>query len=75
MNLVQTIQKQTMSSLEIANLTGKRHTHVIRDIREMCESIKDDPDLVHELNIHAPHFWGTYKTKQGNEYGCFRRSN
>ena len=41
---------QTMSSLEIAKLTGKRHTHVIRDIREMCESIKDDPDLVHDLN-------------------------
>ena len=50
MNLIQSIQNQTMSSLEIAKLTGKRHTHVIRDIREMCESIKDDPDLVHDLN-------------------------
>ena len=52
---------QTMSSLEIAKLTGKRHDHVMRDIEKMFA----------ELNIHAPHFWGTYKTKQGNEYGCF----
>ena len=50
-NSISTISNnQTMSSLEIAKLTGKRHTHVIRDIREMCESIKDDPDLVHDLN-------------------------
>ena len=52
---------QTMSSLEIAKLTGKRHDHVMRDIT----------NTLGELNINAPHFWGTYKTKQGNEYGCY----
>ena len=52
---------QTMSSLEIAKLTGKRHDHVMRDIT----------NTLGELNINAPHFWGTYKTKQGNEYGLF----
>ena len=50
-----------MSSLDIAKFTGKRHDRVMRDIEKMFA----------ELNIHAPHFWGTYKTKQGNEYGCF----
>ena len=24
-----------------------------------------------QLNIHAPQFWGSYKTRQGNEYGLF----
>lgn len=50
-----------MSSREIASFTGKRHDHVMRDIEKMFA----------ELSIHAPHFWGTYKTSNGNEYGCF----
>ena len=33
-NLINTIQ-QTMSSFEIAKLTGKHHFHVLRDIREL----------------------------------------
>lgn len=41
---------QTMSSREIAKLTGKNHTHVIRDIRSIIDLIKDDPIMVHELN-------------------------
>ena len=61
MNLIQSIQNQTMSTLEIAKLTGKRHDHVMRDAQKMME----------QLNIHAPQFWGSYKTKQGNEYGLF----
>ena len=30
---------QTMSSLQIAEITGKQHAHVMRDIRKMVESI------------------------------------
>lgn len=61
-NSISIISKnQTMSTLDIAKLTGKRHDHVMRDVEKMFA----------ELNIHAPQFWGTYKTKQGNEYGLF----
>lgn len=53
--------KLTMSSLEIAELTGKRHDNVMADIVKMFE----------DLEIHAPDFAGTYKTARGNEYQCF----
>ena len=51
----------TMSSLEIAELTGKRHDHVMVDIVKMFK----------DLEIHAPEFSGTYKTARGNEYKCY----
>ena len=37
------ITQQTMSSREIAELTGKRHDHVLRDIDEIVKSL--NPDL------------------------------
>lgn len=37
----------TMSSIEISNLTGKRHGDVIRDIRVMIDALGDDADLRH----------------------------
>ncbi|HDS1736260.1 Rha family transcriptional regulator [Pseudomonas sp. BP8] len=51
----------TMSSLEIAELTGKRHDNVARDIRTMLESL----DLPHLS------FEGGYKDLNNQERMCF----
>ena len=51
----------TMSTVDIAQLCGKRHDNVMTDAKKM----------LNELNLNAPDFLGTYKTSQGNEYQCF----
>lgn len=38
-----------MSSREIAELTGKEHKHVIRDIRHMMTELGDGPTLDHVI--------------------------
>ncbi|MFB2660166.1 Rha family transcriptional regulator [Shewanella mangrovisoli] len=39
-----------MSSREISELTGKRHDHVCRDIRNMLEQLADAPNLGYQQN-------------------------
>lgn len=50
-----------MSSLEIAELTGKRHTHVIRDVENM----------LNELEIDEPTFGSTYKDASNRDSKCY----
>ena len=52
---------QTMTSREVAELTGKRHDHVMTDIRKM----------LNELGLTSTEFSRTYRTDRGNEYECF----
>lgn len=54
----------TMSSREIAELTGKRHDHVMRDIRVMLVELHGEGGL--------PKFGDTYRDPQnGQLYPCF----
>lgn len=59
----------TMSSLEIAELTGKLHTHIMRDIRNMIEQLQKarlaNPNLVWLANS------STYIDKQGKSRDCY----
>lgn len=64
-NLLSTNPKEnatlTMSSREIADICGKRHDHVMADIRKMLD----------ELNLSSPDFSGQYKTVDGRMQPCF----
>ena len=51
----------TMSSLEIADLTGKQHKDVIRDIRNM----------LNQLEIHSAQFCAQYKDSIGRSLPMF----
>lgn len=57
----QNVARTTMSSREISELTGKRHDHVMRDIRNMLS----------ELKITDPKFGGTYLDGAGRSLPCF----
>jgi phage regulator Rha-like protein len=59
MNL--SINKLTMTSREIAELTGKEHKHVLADIRTMLQ----------QLNLITADFSSVYKASNNQEYECF----
>ena len=51
----------TMSSLEIADLTGKQHKNVLMDIRNM----------LNQLEIQSAIFTADYKDSKGRTYQCY----
>lgn len=63
-SLIQSTCELTMSSVEVAELTNKRHDNVVVDIKKMIRELWP-------IVSNAPDFTGTYKTKQGNDYRCY----
>ena len=59
--LSNTSEVKTMSSLEIAELTGKDHRNVMRDIRNM----------LNQLGIHSAQFGAKYKDSTGRGLPMF----
>ena len=59
--LSNTSEVKTMSSLEIAELTGKDHRNVMRDIRNMLNL----------LDIQSAQFGADYKDSKGRTYQCY----
>lgn len=53
----------SMSTLEISELTGKRHDHVMRDTRKMLVELHGENDL--------PKFGGVYRGGNGEDRPCF----
>lgn len=61
MSTITTTTVQTMSSREIAELTGKQHKDVLYDIRKMLES----------LGLRTADFSAVYKAENGQSYEQF----
>lgn len=61
--ILSSTENLTMTSLEIAELTGKRHGHVIRDIRAMLEGLGENTE---------PKFGTSYKDQTGRELPCYQ---
>ena len=61
MNILTQLHNQTMSSLEIAKLTGKQHKDVLETIRKILE----------EAEIQPAEFSARYKDAKGEERPCF----
>lgn len=60
--IINTNQPLTMTSREIAEFTGKRHDHVMRDIKKM---------LLDLYPAGSPNFGGTYISEQNKELPLF----
>ncbi len=62
MNEINVFKKATMSSLEIAELTGKQHKNVMADIRKILD----------EVGISSAEFSAVYKDQQLIERPCYK---
>ena len=60
--LISSKQEPTMSSIEIAELTGKLHKHVMSDVRNMCK----------QMGIQSDDFLSDYKDDRGRVQPCYK---
>lgn len=61
---------KTMSSLEISELTGKRHDNIIRDIKRMVAALKKAKVATSNLGWHCESV--SYEDKQGKKRLAYR---
>lgn len=75
MNDIQMKQlEQTLTSMEVAGMVGKRHCDLMRDINRYCKQINEaNNGLVSERKIALADFFreSTYKDEQGKERPCY----
>lgn len=67
MNDIQSVvQTSTITSMEVAEMVGKDHNMLLRDIRRYCEQISQSKIAQSDFFTES-----TYKTDRGKEYPCY----
>ena len=68
MNSMAVINEVTMTSRQIAEITGKNHFHVLRDIRNVIESLATETEDEMYPSLDRCYKSTTYTDNQGREY-------
>lgn len=60
------VLEKTITSLEVAEMVGKQHKEVLRDIRRIAEQLAERKNALSELFIES-----TYEDSTGRELPCY----
>lgn len=60
------VLEKTITSIEVAEMVGRRHDQVLRDIQKIIEHLTDHKSVVSELFIES-----TYEDASGRELPCY----